>query len=163
MNELDSTRLRELLQYDPETGIFIWIKKPPQSRKIGIEAGCNSCGYCYIHLKNKRYAAHRLAWLYIYGNFPQLSIDHINGNGLDNRISNLREATATQNSHNVYGPQSNNTSGYLGVHWVHHKRKWRSAIVVNNKKVSLGYFFTREAAYEAYLSAKRVLHPFTNL
>ena len=163
MNSINSTRLREILNYDPDTGVFTWIVKPNKSLSAGRQAGCISRGYRKIHIDNKNYQAHRLAWLYVYGELPQQMLDHINGNGLDNRISNLREATTKQNAENIYGPQSNNTSGYLGVHWIPHKRKWRSRIMNNGKKLSLGYFFTKEEAYEAYIVAKRVLHPFTNL
>lgn len=163
MNSINSTRLREILNYDSLTGIFTWIVKPNKKLPAGIRAGCTGAGYRRIHFDGKLYMEHRLAWLYVYGEFPKLSLDHVNGDGLDNRISNLREATTKQNAQNTYGPQVNGTSGYLGVHWIPHKQKWRSRIQDGGKKISLGYFFTKEQAYKAYLEAKRKLHPFSNL
>lgn len=163
MNDIDSTKLRELLDYDPDTGIFIWKVKPCKNKSAGIEAGCITNRYRTIKVLKKLYQAHRLAWMYVYGKFPLKLIDHINGNPLDNRIVNLREATNYENSQNIYKPQTNNTSGFLGVTYIPKKNKWRSKIAVEGKRLSLGYYKTPEDAYKAYIEAKRKYHPFSKL
>lgn len=97
---LTQDRLRELLHYDPDTGVFTNIK-PRHRVKVGDIAGSNSGkGYLQIQIDQKRYSAHRLAWLYTYGRFPEEFIDHINGNPSDNRIVNLREVTQRENLQN---------------------------------------------------------------
>tara|TARA_R110000868_G_scaffold82690_4_gene233399 strand:- start:267 stop:758 length:492 start_codon:yes stop_codon:yes gene_type:complete len=163
MSEMNFTLIRELFNYEPDTGLFTWRNKPPQSRKQTDETGCNTGRYFYVHIKNKNYAVHRLIWLHVYGQFPKDCIDHIDGNGLNNKLSNLREATIKQNSHNVKGPQKNGTSGYLGVWLDKRKNKWIARICVDGKKKRLGNYQTPELAYEAYITAKRELHPFTML
>jgi HNH endonuclease/AP2 domain len=163
MNDIDSTKLRELLDYNPDTGVFIWKVKPCKNKNAGIEAGCISTGYRLIKVLKKYYQAHRLAWLYVYGEFPSKFIDHINGNPLDNRIVNLREATNYENSQNIYKPQSNNTSGFLGVTYMQKKKKWRAKIAVEGKRLSLGYYKSPEDAHKAYIEAKRKYHTFSKL
>ena len=96
--------------------------------------------------------AHRLAWFFVYGEWPQKQIDHINGNKSDNRISNLRLATASQNLSNK-GITKSNTSGYKGVSFNRTKKKWMASIKVNKKSINLGYFLTPEEASEAYKAA----------
>jgi len=163
MNNIDSTKLRELLDYNPDTGIFIWKVNPCKNKKAGIEAGSIATGYRTIKVLKKRYQAHRLAWLYVYGEMPLKLIDHINGNPLDNRIVNLREATNYENSQNIYKPQTNNTSGFLGITYMPKKKKWRAKITVEGKRLSLGYYKTPEDAHKAYIEAKRKYHPFSKL
>ena len=163
MSNIDFNRLREVLDYNPETGIFIWKIKPCRNLKAGIKAGGASNGYAYIKISRRRYAAHRLAWAYVYNEWPALPIDHINGDSLDNRITNLRLATAAQNAQNVYQAQKNNSHGKLGLSYDKKKRLWRARIGLNGKRIFLGKFKSQDAAYEAYLVAKRELHPFSNL
>ena len=161
MNNIDSTKLRELLEYNSNTGIFTWKIKPCKNKSIGTEAGSIGSGYRIIKVLKRSYQAHRLAWLYSYGEMPSKMIDHINGNPLDNRIVNLREATNYENSQNIYKPQTNNTSGFLGV--TLKKNKWRAKITVKGKMLSLGYYTSPEDAHKAYLEAKRKYHPFSKL
>ena len=163
MNNIDSTKLRELLDYNPDTGVFTWKVKPCKNKNAGIEAGSIGTGYRTIKVLKKLYQAHRLAWLYVYGEFPSKLIDHINGNPLDNRMVNLREATNYENSQNIYKPQSNNTSGFLGVTYMQKKKKWRAKIAVEGKRLSLGYYKSPEDAHKAYIEAKRKYHPFSKL
>jgi hypothetical protein len=108
-------------------------------------------------INRKRYAEHRLAWLYFYGSWPALFIDHINGNRSDNRISNLRDVPLVVNNQNQREPRGNNTNGFLGVR-VRNERIY-AEIAVNGKSIKLGNFPSKEAAHEAYVQAKRKLHP----
>ena len=161
MTELTQERLKELLHYDHDTGIFTNLKSRGKRIKIGSVAGTkNSNGYVHIQIDYKKYQAHRLIWLYVYGEFPEKSLDHINEVKDDNRLVNLRLATHQENHQNQSSPQTNNTSGYLGVYWHKGAKKWRAQIQVNGKKKYLGYFDTAEEASKAYVTAKRKLHQF---
>lgn len=144
-------RLREFLSYDPHTGIFIWVKSPGRkSITQGRVAGTiDSHGYIRIRLDGKDYRAHRLAWLYVFGRFPENEIDHINLLKADNRISNLREATHSENIRNRAKPSSN-TSGYKGVFFIKSMNKFRAVCGANGKRHRLGYFTTAVEASEAY-------------
>lgn len=155
--DLTAERLRELLDYNPETGAFVWrVTRGPA--KAGAPAGgLNTRGYHQITVDVHNHRAHRLAWLYVYGRWPKGEIDHINGVCDDNRIVNLREATHAENMQNV-ALQSNNTSGYAGVNW--RFGSWHASIRHHGRKVHLGRYPTPEAAYAAYLAAKAELHTF---
>ena len=154
-------RIKELLSYDPKTGVFINLTQRANNIKIGSIAGNKrSDGYIQIQLDKKSYRAHQLAWLYVYGELPEKSLDHINEKKDDNRVSNLRLAIEQENPHNQSSPQTNNTSGFRGVNWHKRDKKWRAQIKLKGKKICLGNFNTPEEAYEAYLRAKRELHPF---
>ena len=152
--------LKRCFDYNPETGNFIWKIKPNKKLPIGTVAGTIVNGYRRIHYQGKLYGAHRLAWLYVHGAFPENLIDHINGDGLDNRIANLREANFFENAQNITKPQKNNSHGYLGITFDKRKKLWRARIGVNGTRRYIGKFKSPEEAYNAYLSAKRELHPF---
>ena len=126
--------LKELLHYDPETGVFTW--KVQRSRvKAGTIAGHkNANGYIVIYVLNRPYKAHRLAWLYANGYFPPEDIDHINGAKADNRIQNLREASRKVNSRNqkIF---CTNSSGIPGVYWSKRNQKW--GVEVSRKYLGL--------------------------
>ena len=130
--------LKKKLHYNLNTGIFTWLVAN-HNRKIGDEAGTLYNGYIRICINYKRYPAHHLVWLYIYGVFPIKQLDHINHNPSDNRIENLREASQKTNSQNA-SKSKKNTSGFKGVSWDKEKNKWRARIRINNKNVHLGYF-----------------------
>jgi len=157
---LTRDRLKELLHYDIDSGKFTW-RNNRSNVKEGATAGCLSLnGYILIRIDRKLHLAHRLAWLYHYGdaNIPRL-IDHINGDKTDNRISNLRPATKVLNGQNRRSAQSNNkSSGLLGVAYISHTRKFTAYIDKGGKRKYLGLFERKEDAHEAYLLAKRVLH-----
>jgi hypothetical protein len=142
---LTQERLKEVLTYNPQTGFFT-------RNKTGGPIGCanKKLGYYQIGIDYKRYYAHRLAWLYMYGEMPNKDIDHINNNGFDNSINNLRTATRKENIRNSKH-QKNNTSGYKGV--IEIKGKWRAAIKVDRKNIYLGMFSTAEEAHRAYCNA----------
>jgi hypothetical protein len=161
MTELTQDRLKESLSYDPDTGLFTWIKKPSKKIKVGSTAGCkHPNGYIRIQIDYKLYGAHQLAWLYVYGESPACDIDHVDELKDNNRIVNLRLDVNRENPHNVSKPRSDNTSGYRGVDWREDLKKWQARIMVNGKSKHLGYFNTAVEAYAAYLCAKRKLHPF---
>ena len=145
-------RLKELLHYDPDSGIFVWnIGRPGAS--VGTVAGAiRHDGYVRIGVDNKRYLAHRLAWLYVHGYMPENSIDHINRNPLDNRICNLREVSHMCNMRNIDTPK-NNTSGVKGVIWNKHNLLW--VAVIGNKTIKYSRDFTEAVAHR--LAAEQCL------
>ncbi len=161
--DLTAERLRELLHYDPDTGVFTWINSSKirgHCVKAGSVAG-TKFGHKYVRIgfSGVRYYAHRLAWLYVYGFFPNEVIDHINGDGHDNRISNLRAATRAQNQQNMK-IHKDNSSGFLGVSFHKNRGKWAARICIGSKPKHLGMFSTAEAAHKAYLLAKSEVHKF---
>jgi hypothetical protein len=142
-------RLREVLAYDANTGVFSWKLQLSNRTKVGKPAGSiKPDGYVCIDVDGKRYKAHRLAWLYVYGD-TDLEIDHINGIPGDNRITNLRPVTHQQNLWNSKKP-THNTSGYKGVHLHKASMQWR-AVAWDRKPVHLGLFDTKEKAQTAYI------------
>ena len=145
-------RLRELLNYDPVTGVFTWIVARG-SHKPGAVAG-RKHGYVNIMIDGRMYKAHRLAWLYVTGEWPEADIDHVNMNKRDNRFYNLREATRSQNRMHT-GAHADSKSGAKGVSWYKRGRKWRAAIHVGGKQRHLGYFATKAEAMLAYSAAAR--------
>lgn len=158
MIDLTQAYLREILKYDPETGIFTWIVDRSKAVKSGSIAGCKGkqIGYITIGIKGRVYKAHRLAWLYSYGDWPKGLIDHINGDKSDNRLTNLRDVMADGNSQNVRKPNRRNKSGFMGVIWF--QNKWRATLSVNGKCKWLGDYTTPEEAHQVYLEAKRKYH-----
>lgn len=150
--------LRQILQYDEETGVFTWRVRLPQSqirnlwnrRYAGKEAGhIMPSGYSTIRLKPRHFYAHQLAWFYVYGEWPTCDIDHINMERSDNRISNLRKATRSQNKGNVKA-HPRNTSGTRGVVWDKHRQKWRAQIMINGRQTNLGRYDTFADAKKAF-------------
>lgn len=143
-------RLRELLNYDPETGLFTWKAITSNRVRIGQVAGTALFnGYIQIKLDGAFYKAHRLAWLYVYGVWPADDLDHLNRDRKDNRIANLREATRSQNTANK-GARVGSVTGLKGVRFHRTRAKYQSRITVNYKEIHLGYFDNAEAAHEAY-------------
>lgn len=146
-----------MLHYCPETGAFTWKVTASNRRKAGERAGClcKDTGYNIIGLNGRVQKASRLAWLYVYGEWPVDMIDHINGIRNDDRIENLRCATHAQNLRNR-GKQRNNSSGFKGVY--RHKNAWRARINVDGRTVSLGLFPNPEEAHQAYAQASVRYH-----
>ena len=157
---LTQSHLKELLHYDPDTGVFTRKVTRSGRAKAGDVAGFTVHGYRGIMIAKKNYRCHRLAFLYMTGRFPEAQIDHINGNRSDNRWINLRQANNAENMRNR-GRQSNNTSGFKGVNKkTDHARKnpWRATIHLNGKSKSIGHFKTPEEAYAAYSTAADKIH-----
>ena len=140
MSNLTKQYLRSVLDYDPITGVFTWCSRSSTKIKIGDKAGYinNLYGYRLIRVDGIKYGAHRLAWLYVHGSFPENEIDHINGIRDDNRIVNLRAVDRQTNARNMK-KRKNNTSGVTGVDWHKCKNKWRAQINGNNGIIHLGY------------------------
>jgi hypothetical protein len=146
-------RLREVLHYDAETGEFRWIVAAGPRAKIGAIAGSfDKNGYRVIRIDGRAYKAHRLARFYITGAWPPAQIDHADLDKTNNRFSNLREATGSQNQWNQRA-YSNNKSGLKGVSWDKQHSKWLAQIKVYGKVRHLGRFTTPEAAHAAYVAA----------
>lgn len=158
MTELTVERAKELLNYDPLTGIFTWrIGRRGASKDA--PAGCKrKDGYVTMEVDGERHYCHRLAWVISYGAWPIEQIDHINGDPSDNRLSNLREASNTLNSQNQRRPRPSNKVGYLGVSWHKCCESFRATIAVQGKQHHLGLFATAADAHQAYIKAKRRLH-----
>jgi len=145
-------QLRELLYYHPKSGDFVWLKGVSPRAGAGTQAGClqSWTGYWLIRVDRKLYRAHRLAWFYIHGAWPEDQIDHKNRIRSDNRIDNLRLASSQENTRNSK-MRSNNTTGHTGVS--RKGNKWHATITIDGKKKWLGCFGTPEAASAAYKSA----------
>jgi len=166
--------LRNLLSYDPDTGLLTWKRRPLElfaSERAGKSWNTKFCGkpafttfhnYGYKHGKifEKYYLAHRIAYAIYHGIWPADQIDHINGDKLDNRIANLRDVNCGENSRNMRRP-STNTSGHIGVSWCNSRGKWNSRICAHGKKRHIGYFTDIEDAIEARAAAeiKYGFHP----
>ena len=155
---LTADDLRAALQYDPALGDFVW-RVARGTRKAGKPAGCNHCdGYWTIKIKGLSFLAHRLAWLYVYGIWPLHEVDHIDGNKLNNRITNLRDVPRLLNMQNQSAARSHNQTGLRGVS--RKGDKFRAQISANGQaRQHIGLYDTAIEASAAYLSEKRRLHP----
>ena len=146
--------LKDLLCYCPERGIFTWRESTNTKIKVGSVAGHEKAtGYNEIRINGKTYKAHRLAWLYVYGEWPKGEIDHINHDGMDNRISNLRDVSHRENGMNQ-PIRKNNKSGVNGIHKNKSGKKWLAAIHTNYKVIPLGSFSDKFEAICARKSAE---------
>jgi hypothetical protein len=147
-------RLRAALSYDPETGNFTRLAGPRKGKNAGYR---KANGYVTIWVNRRDYFAHRLAWLYVHGEWPLGHIDHISLDPSDNSIKNLRVCTPSQNMRNARRTSRNKT-GVKGVSWIERRRKWRAQICVAGTHISLGHFATLEAAASAYATAAAKYH-----
>lgn len=157
---LSVRRLRRLLDYNPETGVFRWKPNPKHrltwnTRFAGSIAGTINKRYREIGIDDQKYLAHRLAWFYVNGRWPKL-IDHIDMNGHNNAIRNLREATHSTNKANRRAP-ANNSSGYKGVSFNKVVQRYQASICRQYKQMHLGFFATAREAHAAYCSAAKAL------
>jgi len=157
-NDLTAARLRELLAYDPLTGEFRW-RRARRGTPIGaLAGGKTSHGYIHIGVDGRgQHYAHRLAWLYMNGEWPTCEVDHINGDGLNNRWDNLRDVSRAENIQNRRRAHRTSQTGFLGV-----SRKgsgFTAEISVSGQRRYLGMFKSAQEAHDAYVEAKRAIHP----
>jgi hypothetical protein len=155
--EISCERVKELVRYDPKTGVFIFRQNRSNRLAGSMAGGKTKLGYILVRLDNCQIYAHRLAWFYVYGEWPPEQVDHINGVRDDNSLGNLRLASQSQNTCNGVLRRTN-TSGYRGVSWVKEKKKWVAGLTKNGKQYKLGYFDDPKEAHMAYLDAARKLH-----
>lgn len=152
-NSLTAERLRELLIYDRLTGIFTW-RVARCNHRAGDAAGHRrSDGYLEVRLDRRLYRANRLAWLYMTGEWPPHLIDHEDRNSGNDRWSNLRPATHSQNHQNQV-MRKDAKHGFRGIE-LHSSGLWRALLTVRGKRIRLGYFKTREEAAAARVKGER--------
>lgn len=144
---LTAERLRELVEYDPELGLFRNLKTRGHSVKGLVLKGYDTKGYKLLKIDGKDYLYHRLVWLHVYGEWPSQDLDHKDRDKANNRIENLRLATESQNGMNC-GMRRHNTSGYKGVYL--DKGRWRAEMGGHKFRKRLGCFATKEEAASAY-------------
>lgn len=149
MNELTQLELKKVLDYNPNTGIFVWrLTRSPMAKAKDVAGTAQSKGYWQIMYNYRRYLAHRLAFLYMTGSIPTV-VDHRDQNKLNNRWENLRPAAGSKNQHNV-GLRSNNSTGFKGVSYHKGSGKFQAKIGHKGKRIFIGRFDTAEAAALAY-------------
>jgi hypothetical protein len=161
-NDLTASYVRRILNYDPRTGILRWKQAVARRVKIGQIAGWvdRPKGHVKISIKHKNYLAHRIIWLWMTGRWPLNEIDHENNRRADNRWTNLREATTSQNCQNRKRSAAN-TSGYKGACYV--RGKWHAQIKINGITKHLGVFDSPLAARRVYCAkARQLFGPFYN-
>ncbi|WP_447775200.1 HNH endonuclease signature motif containing protein [Pseudomonas chlororaphis] len=156
MSDITAEEARELLAYDPTTGVFTRRVQTCNRVKAGELAGSvNGNGYLRIRVKSKQYLAHRLAWLIVTGEFPADQIDHINGVITDNRWCNLRSATRQENDRNR-AVRCDSASGCIGVRRHNKADRWVARITVGGRHINLGYFQDLFSAAAARKSAEAI-------
>lgn len=157
---ITQNKLKEILNYDPATGLFTWLVNSRNNQvKSGdiagqVWTGVHNKSYILIGIEYRLYRAHRLAWLYMTGYFPAKHIDHINGDGCDNRFENLRSVSIKENSLNKR-KYSTNKSGLTGVFWINKSSRYCAYIFKDKKKFHLGNFENIFDAACARKSAER--------
>lgn len=153
---ISHSELLRLLDYNPETGIFRWKVTASGRAKAGNVAGSiGGNGYRRIRIFGTEYLAHRLAWFYVKGDLPPSDLDHKDGSKINNRFSNLRVSTVSQNAANRRLPATN-TTGFKGIR-ARANDRWRAAIEHNGKHISLGTYGSKEEAHAAYCEAAQRL------
>jgi hypothetical protein len=155
-DDITAEFVRTILSYDPQTGLFTHLYRPDRDRPWNGRYAGKIAGnpfttnrYVVIHINGVLRAAHRLAWLWMTGEWPEELIDHADGVKSNNKWCNLRKATCSQNVANS-AVKSNNSSGYKGVHFVKSRGNWCSQIMVNGVRITLGSFPTAELAHKKY-------------
>lgn len=155
---LTQDQLKNLIDYDPVTGIFRWKVCLKNGARPGDIAGhADPTGYTKLRLNGAYWKAHRVAWFYVHGEWPESVVDHINHNTHDNRIVNLRAVSINENRQNM-SKYANNTSGFKGVHKFKGNGKWQAQIKHLGKRFHLGFFENIEDAAAAYAAAAAKLH-----
>jgi len=156
-DSLPAERLRRLMHYNEETGVFTWYESRSRTKAGAVAGSVNTDGYLAICIDKSVYLAHRLAWLYVYDEWPDTAIDHRNGTRTDNCIANLRQVTLSQNQQNSKRSAAN-TSGTKGVSQVASSRNWKAQIEVDGVRTVLGSFKTKAEAVAARHAAEVIHH-----
>ena len=154
---LTQERLKEVLSYDPTSGVFTWKVSKRHVKPGDIAGSLNAYGYLRVKIDQRAYLSHRLAWFYINGEWPNGLIDHIDCIKTNNRISNLRICDHSENKFNRPSPITN-TSGIKGVSWSNRWNKWMAYISINGMSKKIGGFDSKEDAAAAYKKAAIELH-----
>ena len=154
--DLTAHRLRQLLDYNPDTGAFTWRVSVGRKSAFSSAGYIHNNGYVMIRVDGIKRLAHSLAWLYQTSAHPCGVIDHVDGNKANNAFANLRDVSMSENQQNQSKSQRNSSSGFLGVAPI--RNKWRAQLVVDGRQKYLGMFDTPEEAHQSYLCAKRLLH-----
>jgi len=150
---MNQAQLKGLFSYDCDTGLFTRkVTMCSTARKGTVPKSINKDGYYQVRIDRKMYVQHRLAWLYVYGKFPDGDIDHVNHTRTDNRIENLRSVSKATNNRNI-AKRNNNTSGVNGVWWHKQSKKWCAELKINGVKKYLGLFVNIDDAKKARLDA----------
>lgn len=160
-SSLTAERARELLSYDPQSGLLTWRISRGNCFKAGDVAGPPGSmrqGYLRVYLDGRSYSVHRVIWLYVHRVHPSGEIDHIDGDRLNNKISNLRDVTRTKNQENLKHAHKDNSTGHLGVSYNKKNQKFTAHITILGRQNYLGSFQSAGDAHEAYLSKKRKHH-----
>ena len=160
-NNLTAEEVRYFFDYDRETGNLIRRVVSKYSRRYlnRVAGSVYTTGYRVVSVPGgRRFSAHRLIWLWVYGEWPKYEIDHINGDRLDNRISNLRDVPTRTNVENCRAPHRDSKHAILGSTWIEKRKSYQVAIQVHGVQHYLGLFKDPEAARNAYIEAKRRLH-----
>lgn len=158
MTKLTQERLRELLYYDPDNGIFIRIISFGNTSAGNMAGSKDKNGYIIINIDKKAYKAHRLAWLYMEGYFPHgIEVDHIDRDPSNNKWNNLRLVSHACNMKNISN-HKNNSSGVMGVSWDVESKKWKVYIQSKGNKKNVGRFKTLDNAVCCRLAAEQCLN-----
>lgn len=152
--EYIKNKIFTFLAYSPDNGKFFWVHNRPNGIRAGSLAGHRSGRYLAISLDGQDIYLHRLAFVFMTGDWPKNYVDHINRDKKDNRWSNLRDVDMTQNMYNA-SLRADNTSGRKGVAYVNRTGKWMSYIIYKSKQIHLGFFETFEDAVKARVEAER--------
>lgn len=159
-SSLTQSKLRQALHYCKDTGVFTRAVTVGGRWIAGSVVGTkNSSGYIQIRVGGERHLAHRLAFLYVNGVWPIGEIDHIDGTKDNNAIGNLRDVNRSENMQNQVKAQTRTNGRLLGAHYQARSKRWLAQIVLDGKLTHIGSFATPEQAHQAYIEAKRAMHP----
>lgn len=154
---ITAVELRELLHYQPETGVFTRLVAHGRYKVGDVAGSLHHTGYIRVKVLDREYKAHRLAWLYVTGAWPAVEVDHDNRIRADNRWTNLRLATRLENSRNR-PKHKNNKSGFKGVCWVPRSSRWRAQCRIMGKRHHLGNYVEKQDAIDAYQAFAKLHH-----